>query len=134
VGATADGDIAVMMTFKQFLNLVRAAPLDELFITEDGKHARLLREGKWINGRFEKNIRVDRETHHRSGEQHFHIYGRKGDLVGVLKMDGSMSHGGKPFRLNREDAKALSDLGVPVRKDRIVEWVEIDVAQELLLG
>jgi hypothetical protein len=51
-----------------------------------------------------------------------------------LKMDGSISHGGKPFRLSHEDAKTLQDLGVPVGKDRIVEWVEIGGMQELLLG
>jgi hypothetical protein len=128
------GEIVVMLLrFREFVNLARAQELDEVFITEDGEHARLLHEGRWLGGRFKKNIRVDRETHHRSGEQHFHVYGRKGDVVGVLRMDGSISHGGKPFRLSHEDAKALRDLGVPVPENRLVEWIQIDAAQQFLL-
>jgi len=87
-----------MLSFKQFVDWISPPPLDDIFVTEDGESARLLREGKWIVGRFKNSIRVDRDTHHRTGDQHFHVYGRKGQLVGVLKTDGSVSHGDRPGR------------------------------------
>jgi hypothetical protein len=36
---------------------------DIVIVAEDGQSARLLKEGKWIDGRFERNIRIDQPTH-----------------------------------------------------------------------
>ena len=69
-----------------------------------------------------------------SGDEHFHVYGRKGELIGVVNTDATRSHGGKPFRLPDGDADALRVLGVPVPKNNIIEWIELAPAVALLLG
>jgi hypothetical protein len=57
-----------------------------------------------------------------SGEQHAHIYGRKGDLIGVLTTDGSRTHGCQPFTLSDEDADELRRRGFSIPIDNLVEW------------
>ncbi len=125
-----------MLTFKQFLRELRPPFLDEVFTTKDGVTGECLHEGKWVDGRFKDNIRIDRATHLQSGDQHAHIYGRKGELVGVLHFDGTKSHGGDSFKLHKNDAEALRNRAFAVPSDNIVEWVLIDVALggQLLLG
>lgn len=83
-----------------------------------------LEEGKWIDGRFEKNIRVDQPTHG-VGQQHAHIYGRKGEQLMVINLDGTASHG-TIGRLSKRDAEALSDRGFEIPANRIVECTLID--------
>jgi hypothetical protein len=72
-----------MMSFRQFLRILNPPYLDEVFLTMDGTTGRCLSEGKWTDGRFKDNIRIDRATHLLSGDPHAHVYGRKGQLVGV---------------------------------------------------
>lgn len=79
-----------------------------------------LEEGKWVDGRFEKNIRIDQPAHG-VGQQHAHIYGRKGEQIGILNLDGSASHGSK-MRLHKKDMAVLSARGFDVPDDGIVEW------------
>jgi hypothetical protein len=112
-----------MMTFKQFLRLRFPPYIDEVFFTDDGVNGECLREGKWVKGRFDNGIRIDRATHLKSGEQHAHVYGRKGELIGVVNLDGTKSHGGDSFRLHKRDAKALSIRGFNVPKNNIIEWI-----------
>jgi hypothetical protein len=41
-----------------------ANPISQIvLLAEDGLKAQALQEGKWINGRFERNIRIDLPTH-----------------------------------------------------------------------
>jgi hypothetical protein len=67
-------------------------------VDEDGISAKVLKEGKWIDGRFEKNIRIDQPTHFQGlrGQKHASVYGRnlRKELV-VVNFDGTGSHGTK---------------------------------------
>jgi hypothetical protein len=94
----------------------------------------VLYEGKWVDGRFQDNIRIDRATHLLSGDQHAHVFGIKGKLIGVVNFDGTKSHGGEPFKLHKKDAEALRQRGFAIPRNNIVEWIVIDVlVRELLL-
>ena len=48
-----------MISLREFLD---APELIDVLITQGGENFQLLREGKWIDGRFEKYIRVDQPT------------------------------------------------------------------------
>lgn len=115
-----------------------AAPepqLDGLFVNIQADDKRwVLEEGKWMDGRFKQNIRQDRNTHLQSGDTHYHVYGRRGDEIGAINCDGTISHGGDPFRLHPDDADALRQLGVKVPPSNIVEWIVMGPAVEFLLG
>ena len=118
------------MRFKEFANL---PVLDETFITEDGENAEVLKEGKWVSGRFENNIRIDQPTHG-VGQTHAHVLCRKGNEIGVVNIDGSASHGTK-CRLSNADADALRARGFQIKSGNIVEWVLLfDGQWTLLLG
>lgn len=90
----------------------------------DEEQFECLEEGKWVDGRFEKNIRLDQPSHG-VGQQHAHVYGRKGGQLIVINLDGTSSHGTKG-RLSKKDANALSDRGFDVPPDRIVEWMLVE--------
>jgi hypothetical protein len=120
-----------VLKFREFLRL---PILDEIIFSPDGKNLQVLREGKWIPGRFEKNIRIDRATHLGSGEKHAHVYGRKGELIGAIKADGTKSHGGRSFRVHTDDAEALRAQGIAVPKNRVVELYDIQIDNRILLG
>lgn len=117
------------MRFKEFVNL---PVLDEVFVTQDGETAKVLQEGKWVSGRFERNIRIDQPTHG-VGQTHAHVLCRKGNEIGVVNFDGSASHGTK-CRLSDADANALRASGFQISPGNIVEWVLIDGQFTLLLG
>jgi hypothetical protein len=91
-----------------------------------------LREGRWIPGRFDKNIRIDQPTHG-VGQTHAHVLGRKGEELGVVNFDGSASHGTK-CRLSDTDANALRAKGFQIPSGNIVEWVLLAGEYRLLLG
>ena len=115
-------------TFIEFLN---PPVLDEVLVTEDGEIFHVLREGKWISGRFDRNIRIDQPTHG-AGQTHAHVLGRKGEEVGVVNVDGTGSHGSR-CKLHDEDADTLRAQGFNIRDDNIVEWVVLDGPQPILL-
>jgi hypothetical protein len=118
------------MRLKKYLNNNQdIEEIDEIFISPDGLKFQQLYEGKWISGKFDKNLRIDRATYG-AGQTHAHVLGRKGNEYGVINLDGSASHGSK-FQLSKQDAKALSDKGFKIPKNRIVEWIFL--AQELEL-
>jgi hypothetical protein len=125
-----------MIRFIQFLNKNGESSfptLDEVIITEDGNSVHVLREGKWVPGRFQSNIRIDQPTHG-AGQTHAHVLGRKGVEIGVVNVDGSASHGTK-CRLHGADADALRARGFDIRSDNIVEWAALsDQKGNLLLG
>lgn len=76
-------------------------------IISDGAETLFLVEGKWVKGDFDKEIRVDRNTHMRSGEKHAHIHDRKGNEMYALTQAGKPSHNSKPFKLSKNQADAL---------------------------
>lgn len=106
--------------------------LDEILKTPDGSTVERLEEGKWIRGRFDKNIRIDQPTYG-AGQSHAHILGRKGNELGVVNLDGSASHGTK-MTLSVKDADALIAAGFTIRADRIVEWIILGEWPEILFG
>jgi hypothetical protein len=118
-----------MMSFMDFLSL---QVLDQVLVARGGTEIDILQEGKWINGRFDRNIRIDQPTHG-VGQAHAHVLGRKGDQLGVVNFDGSSSHGTK-MRLDKKDADALRNAGVAVRSDNIVEWIVLTDQPEILFG
>lgn len=117
------------MRFKEFAGL---PILDEVLLASGGQVFERLDEGKWVKGRCDRNIRIDQPTHG-AGQTHAHVYGRKGDELGVVNFDGSASHGAK-VRLSDEDADALRARGFTIKAGKIVEWVVLDEQPELLLG
>lgn len=106
------------MRFKEFIDL---PVLTEMIITRDGRDVEVLQEGKWISGRLDRNIRIDQPTHG-VGQTHAHVFGRKGEEIGVVNFDGSSSHGTK-CRLSNDDADALRAKGFQIQPGNIVEWV-----------
>jgi hypothetical protein len=144
VGRDSEWDDA--MDYTAHNSLVKAA-LDVLeadqnllahivLVEEDGITAYSLQEGKWISGRYDRNIRVDLPTHFQGlqGQKHASVYGRnrRNELV-VVNLDGTASHG-KKGRLSLDDAEALKAQGFKIRDDRMVEWTVVQNAPQLLLG
>jgi hypothetical protein len=109
--------------------------LDEIIVSMPDTGIELLREGKWIKGRFDRNIRVDQPTHLLGkGQPGAHVYGRKDKkLVLVVNMDGTGSHGTKG-RLHAKDADALRARGFKIPKDNIIEWMEASEQATVLFG
>jgi hypothetical protein len=68
------------------------------------------------------------------GQKHASVYGRNSreELV-VVNLDGTASHG-KKGRLTVDDAEALKAQGFKIRDDRMVEWLVLPNAPQLLLG
>ncbi len=117
------------MRFKEFseLPIVR-----EVIVTADGCAGEMLREGKWISGRFERNIRIDPPAHG-VGQVHAHILGRRRDELGVVNIDGTGSHGTK-CRISDEDADALRARGFRIPPGNVIEWRRLRDDLQLLFG
>ena len=97
----------------------------------------VLDEGKWINGRYEGNIRVDRDTHFSSTDAngvHAHVYGRRDrdNALVAVRLSGGKSHnlGGK---LHKGDADALRRIGFAIPSSNLVEWMVVKRAPAVLL-
>ena len=86
----------------------------------DGTYQRL-DEGKWIDGRFPKGIRLDQPTHMQGvGAVHGHVYGRKGQELVVVEFDGTAATVRRAPASGRSEA--LRAHGFKIRNDRVVEW------------
>lgn len=118
-----------IIPFREFAKL---PVLDMVIMTADGLEFEQLQEGKWINGRFDRNIRIDQPTHG-VGQTHAHILGRKGEQLGVVNFDGTASHGTK-MRLHKRDADALRKAGANVERNNIVEWIALSEQPVMLFG
>jgi hypothetical protein len=115
-------------------------PLDEppqiqIVAIRRGDEILALREGKWIDGRYDANIRIDRDTHFSdAGPEgvHAHVYGRKDrdNALLVVRRNGASSHGLKGT-LHKDDADALRARGFDIGPDNIVEWIAIADATDL---
>jgi hypothetical protein len=123
---------------KRFMEFVEDAEkgiptITGIAVTNDGETLKQLNEGQWIRGRFDRNIRLDQPTHLQGkGQPHAHVYGRKGDEIVAVSLDGAGSHGSKG-RLHPDDADALRARGFTIRTDRIVEWWELESPAQILL-
>lgn len=117
------------MRFKEFVDL---PVLRDVVITSDGSTNEVLREGKWISGRFDKNIRIDQPTHG-VGQTHAHVLGRKGEEIGIVNFDGSGSHGTKCL-ISKDDADALRAKGFKIQPGNIVEWFLLTGECRVLFG
>jgi hypothetical protein len=106
--------------------------LDEIFISSDATCYEVLKEGKWVSGRFTKNIRIDQPTYG-AGQTHAHILGRRGEELGVINLDGTASHGTKMV-ITQQDAEALKARGFGIPPCRVVEWIRLINRQEALYG
>jgi len=107
--------------------------LDEVIISSDGLNYEHLDEHrKWIDGRFKRNIGIDKPTHG-AGQEHGHVLGRKGNQLVVVNIDGTASHGTKG-KLHKKDAAALRARGYDIRADNMIEWNELAGDAQLLLG
>lgn len=116
------------MRFKEFASLTT---VDEILVSLDNTAFERLDEGKWVKGRFDRSIRIDLPTHG-AGQQHAHIYGRKGDEIGAVNLDGTASHGSK-CKLSDADATALRARGFQIKPGNIVEWIVLESQPRLLL-
>ena len=122
-----------MKSFIQFLRDQNKIPkLDEIALPSSGETLQIISEGKLVDGRFNKNIRIDHATHG-AGQTHAHIYGRKGHEWGVVNIDGSSSHG-KKCKLHSDDATALRNNGFAIRGDNIVEWTSLEDDLYIIYG
>lgn len=108
--------------------------LDEIVVFDPAcDEVHRIDEGKWIKTRTSDAMRIDHATHGR-GQTHAHIYGRKGNELGVVNLNGTGSHGTK-MRLSSDQADILRKNGFSIRADRIVEWViRPEWSRKLLLG
>lgn len=122
-----------MLRFKQWLRRNRAPMLSAVIVSDDLSAFRMLEEGKWYNGRFEKSLRVDNATHG-VGQRHAHLFGRKGEEIGIINVDGTGSHGWTNVRVPDDDAEKLRQLGFTIAPDNIVEWQILSDAPQLLLS
>ena len=118
-----------MLSFDEFSDL---AYLDEVIVSADGETYELLEERKWVDGRFKKNLGLDKATYG-GGLDHAHILGRRGEELVIVNVDGSGSHGTKG-RLHDMDADALRARGYNIPPSNIVEWTLIPGAYALLAG
>ncbi len=108
---------------RELMDIVDDLPeiTDCAIVQDDGNFQRLDENGKWIDGRFEKNIRIDQATHLLKGDLHGHVLGRNGQEYVVVNFNGTASHGMKG-RLHKKDAEALMAYGFTIPANRIIEW------------
>jgi hypothetical protein len=125
-------DIVMASKVLKSLRQLLADEADEVVIIESGVPY-YLEEGKWLKGQFDREMRVDRNTHMRTGEKHAHIYDRKGNQLYSLTQNGKPSHNSKPFRLSNQQADALRAAGFDVGPNNMVEAVLVGGTQ-LIFG
>lgn len=105
--------------------------LDEVYIAHLSRVERLDESRKWVDGSWPKNIGID--DPHAGGQVHAHVFGRKGNEIVIVNLDGTASHGTKG-RLTQADADVLKNRGFKIRPDRLVEWFVIGRGRITLFG
>ena len=83
-----------MIRFKEFTDL----PMVRIVAIDIAGEREILVEATWIDGRYQKNIRIDRDTHFSdagSGNRHAHVYGRtdRAEALLAVRQSGQGSHG-----------------------------------------
>jgi hypothetical protein len=125
-----------LLTYKHFirkLRLLTAYRVDQLLIKKDDGYL-LFQEGRWLKADFDREIRMDRNTHMRTGDIHFHFHDRKGNELYAMTHDGKRSHGSEPFRVTKAQAEVVTAHGGTVPPDRMVEALLVGSGKLLLLG
>ena len=117
------------MRFREF---PRLSVIADIIITTDSASLDQVHEGRWISGRFDRNIRIDPASYG-AGQTHGRILGRNGAELGAVNIDGSSSHGTKMV-LHGSDADALRQRGFDIRPGNIVEWFALSEQPLLLFG
>jgi len=102
----------------------------------DGQHE-LLAEGQWIDGRYENNIRIDRDTHFSNAgpdNRHAHVYGRtdRSQALVAVRQSGEASHALKGI-LHKKDVAALRAKGFNIPMSGIIEWVELPPDPDVMM-
>lgn len=106
--------------------------ITSIIVADQSDHAETLVEGRWIKSPFKGSIRID-PANYGAGKTHAHVYGRKGNEIGVVNFDGTSSHGVK-CRLPDYAAEALRKKGFSIRASNIVEWIALVEQPDLLFG
>jgi hypothetical protein len=121
------------LRFKEFDKL----PTISVEAIEVQGHVRLLVEGKWIDGRYKQNIRIDRDAHFSevgADNVHAHVYGRhdRNNALVAVRQSGKSSHGLTGV-LHKKDAEALRAQGINVPQSGVIEWVPLPSDSNLIL-
>lgn len=122
-------------TFKEFVGDIENC-IEVVLVTDmETEEVYLIEEGKSVSGRFDWSLRVDQPSHG-TGQVHAHIFGRnRNKQIGVVNLDGSVSHNHAPGKLHKKDADALRGLGFSIPANNIVEFkILIGVSEKMLLG
>jgi hypothetical protein len=125
-----------MKTFKQFLTEGNGGDLPVLSgfaIVSPDQTSVVLQEDKWVNGRFDRSIRIDQATHRQGeGQTHAHLYARNCQQYGVVNLDGTASHGEK-CKVHPRDAAELSKRNFTLPTNNIVEWFALEGERQFLI-
>jgi hypothetical protein len=100
----------------------RLSRLDEIYLADSGA-IHILRQGKWLRGRSERNIGAGQAAL-RAGLLNARIFGRQNEQVGALSLDDPDKHEIK-MRVHPDDAEVLQRLGFRMPRDNIVGWTSI---------
>lgn len=91
-------------------------------ITVEAEPTGQLDEGrKWIEMKKGEQIGID-EPHVKGQQRHAHLPGGR-----AVNQDGTLSHGGKPFRLTKDEAKVLRQQSFAIKKSRLVESLGVSM-------
>jgi hypothetical protein len=75
----------------------------------------------WIDLKRGAQIGID-EPHVKGQQRHAHLPSGR-----AVNQDGTVSHGGKPFYLTREEAKVLRQQDFTIKKSRLVESLDANM-------
>jgi hypothetical protein len=115
----------------RFGEFAKIPELKEVFVPTGLNDFEMLVEGQWIKGHFAGSVRID-QANYGAGQRHAHVYGRQGEEIGVVNVDGSPSHGTK-CRLRDDVADALRKKGFKIPLSNLVEWARLESQPILLL-
>jgi hypothetical protein len=101
----------------------RLSRLDEIYLADrDAIH--VLRQGKWLRGRSERNIGIGQAALG-SGLLNARIFGRQNEQVGAVSLENPDKHAVK-MRLHPDDAEVLQRLGFRMPANNVVGWTAIE--------
>ena len=114
---------ALVDRIRKAMAVRRVSRLDEIYLA-DGDVIHVLRAGKWVRGRSEHNMRMDRAAIG-SGILKARIFGRKKQELGALRLGEPNGHAAKVC-LRPDDAEVLRSLGFQISASKVVGWTPIE--------